>query len=214
MDHTAVAHYLSNNPDFFEEHAELLATIRLTSPLLGRAISLQERQMEMMRDKYRQLELRLTELLRLAQDNDLAIGKFQRWTNALLLARNDIDLPHILTNQLQEIFSLPHATLRLWNVADEYSHTWFASPTSVAVRLFAGSLTTPFCGENKDFEAATWIDAPIASLAMLPLRSGTQVVGLLVLGSPDKERFTSTMATDFLSQVAATTSAALTFLID
>ncbi len=213
MNHTEVAHYLADNPHFFEEHAELLGTIKLTSPLLGRAVSLQERQMEVVRDKYRLLELRLSDLLRLAQENDNAIGKYQRWTNSLLLARNDVDLPHLLTTNLQEIFNLPHATLRLWNVADDYSHTWFAAPTSDAVQLFARSLNSPFCGENKDFEAAGWIDAPIASLAMLPLRTEGNVIGLLVLGSEEKERFTSSMATDFLAQLAETTSAALSCLI-
>lgn len=213
MNQSDVAQYLASNPYFFEEHAELLSTIKLSSPLLGRAVSLQERQMEVVRDKYRHLELRLSELMRLAQENDNAIAKFQKWTNSLLLARNDVDLPHILTSNLKDIFSLPHASLRLWNVAKEYEHTWFATPTSDTIRLFANSLTTPFCGENKDFEAASWLDAPVASIAMMPLKADGKVVGLLVLGSPDKTRFSSTMATNFLSQLADTASAAISCLI-
>ncbi|PRC94444.1 DUF484 family protein [Solimicrobium silvestre] len=213
MNHIEVASFLATNPHFFEEHAELLGTIKLSSPLLGRAVSLQERQMEVVRDKYRHLELRLSELLRMAQENDNATAKFQKWTNSLLLARNDVDLPHLLTTNLQEFFSLPHASLRLWNVAEEYQHAWFASPASDDIRLFARGLNAPFCGENKDFEAASWIDAPVASLAMLPLRANGEVIGLLVLGSSDKYRFTSTMATDLLSQIADTSSAALSCLI-
>jgi len=102
--------------------------------------------------------------------------------------------------------------LRLWNVAPEYEHTWFAAPASDTIRLFASGLTTPFCGENKDFEAATWLDVPVSSIAMMPLKSEGKVVGLLVLGSTDKTRFSSTMATDFLSQLADTASAALSCL--
>jgi len=213
MNQSDVAQYLTSNPHFFEEHAELLGTIKLSSPLLGRAVSLQERQMEVVRDKYRHLELRLTELMRLAQENDHAVAKFQKWANTLLLARNDVDLPHILTSNLKDIFSVPHAALRLWNVAEDYQHTWFADETSDTIRLFANSLNAPFCGENKDFEAAAWLDVPAASIAMMPLRCDGQVVGLLVLGSPDKNRFSSTMATDFLSQLAETASAALSCLI-
>jgi len=216
MNHTDVAQYLVSNPHFFEEHAELLGKIKLSSPLLGRAVSLQERQMEVVRDKYRHLELRLTELMRLAQENDQAIAKFQKWTNLLLLARNDVDLPHILTSNLKDIFALPHATIRLWNVAEEFEHTWFSAPTSDTIRLFATSLITPFCGENKDFEAASWLDVPaasIASIAMMPMRAEGKVIGLLVLGSPDKNRFSSNMATDFLSQLADTASAAIACLI-
>jgi uncharacterized protein YigA (DUF484 family) len=85
------------------------------------------------------------------------------------------------------------------------------------VQLFAKGLNAPFCGQNQDFEAATWIeaDAPILSLAMLPLRlsaNGT-TFGLLVLGSPDPARFTKEMATDFLAKIADTSSAALNCMI-
>ena len=213
MNQSEVAQYLASNPCFFEEHAELLGKIKLSSPLLGRAVSLQERQMEVVREKYRHLELRLSELMRQAHENDHSNAKFQKWANALLLARNDVDLPHILTTNLKEIFSLPHVSLRLWNVADDFEHTWFAAPTSDTIRLFASGLTSPFCGENKEFEAASWLEAPVASLAMLPLRAEGKVVGLLVLGSPDKNRFSSNMATDFLAQLSETASAALACLI-
>jgi hypothetical protein len=46
-----IANYLANTPGFFERHAELLASIQLTSPHGQRAVSLQERQMEMLREK-------------------------------------------------------------------------------------------------------------------------------------------------------------------
>jgi len=51
-----IANYLANTPGFFERHAELLGSIQLTSPHGQRAVSLQERQMEMLRDKIRGLE--------------------------------------------------------------------------------------------------------------------------------------------------------------
>jgi len=46
-----IARFLIDTPGFFERHAEALATVRLTSPHGMRAVSLQERQMEMLRDK-------------------------------------------------------------------------------------------------------------------------------------------------------------------
>lgn len=213
-----IADYLSNNPHFFEEHAELLSGVKLTSPLLGRAISLQERQMEIVREKHKVLELRLSDLMRVAHENDTITSKFQAWTRSLLLARNDVELPHVLTQGLQDIFALPHATLRLWKVSPEFAHTWFAAAASEDVRLFSKGLGTPFCGKNQDFEAAGWIESEqaIQSLAMLPLRLSpeAETFGLLVLGSPDPARFTKEMATDFLSKIADTSSAALHCLID
>ena len=54
----------------------------------------------------------------------------------------------------------------------------------------------------------------VASLAILPLRAGpvgsrAPAFGLLVLASPDAQRFNSTMGTDFLARVAELASAAL-----
>nr|MCU0966025.1 DUF484 family protein [Burkholderiaceae bacterium] len=51
-----ISDYLLNTPGFFERHAELLATVQLTSPHGQRAVSLQERQMEMLRERIKGLE--------------------------------------------------------------------------------------------------------------------------------------------------------------
>jgi hypothetical protein len=218
LDSNAVADYLSDNPYFFEEHSELLAKVKLTSPLAGRTVSLQERQMEVLREKVRLMELRLSDLMRLAQENDAITQKVLLWTRSLLLARNDVDLPHTLINGLQTIFSVPYATLRIWGVAETYSHTWFAAEVSADARIFCNGLAAPFCGPNQDFEAASWIDegATIQSIAMLPLRSdgASDAFGLLVLGAPDPNRFSADMATDFLAQIGETASAALNCLLD
>jgi uncharacterized protein len=216
-DTDAIAQYLLDHPYFFEEHVELLARIKLTSPLAGRTVSLQERQMEVLREKIKAMEMRLSELMRIGQENDLITQKFQTWTRSLLLARNDVDLPHTLVDGLRTIFAVPQATLRLWNVADEFAHTWFSEPASEDCRIFTNGLSAPFCGKNDDFEAASWLEdsASIQSVAMLALRADEsgEAFGLLVLGSPDPARFTSDMATDFLAQISDTASAAVTCLL-
>lgn len=218
MDSTSVAQYLAANPLFFDEHPELLSNIKVSSQLGGRAISLQERQMEILRERIKALDLRLAALMRMAQENNTITEKFQQWTQSLLLARNDVDLPHVLINGLQTTFGVPHATLRIWGVAEEFSHTWFAAAISVDARIFSNGLHTPFCGPNNDFEAASWLDdsPSVQSIAILPLRVGAapDAFGLLVLGSPDQSRFTADMATDFLVKIGETTSAALTCLLD
>ena len=214
LDPDTVAQYLIDSPHFFEEHAELLAKIRLTSPLLGRAVSLQERQMEVLREKIKVQDLRLADMVRNAQENDAITHKLHTWTRGLLLARNDVDLPHTLVDGLRTTFAVPQATLRIWGVADAYAHTWFAVPASDDAKIFANGLSLPFCGSNNDFEAASWLEAGVQSVAMLPLRNGSTTFGLLVLGSPDPQRFSADMATDFLVQIGETTSAALTCLLE
>jgi uncharacterized protein len=218
LDSAAIADYLSDNPHFFEEHSELLSKVKLTSPVVGRAVSLQERQMEVLREKNRSLEIRLADLLHIGQDNDTITQKFLLWTRSLLMARNDVDMAHTLVTGLQTIFSLPHATLRVWGVAEEFAHTWFAADVSDDAKIFCNGLTAPYCGPNQDFEAASWIEdtEPVQSIAMLPLHleGEPEAFGLLVLGSSDPQRFTADMATDFLSKIGETASAAMTCLLD
>jgi uncharacterized protein YigA (DUF484 family) len=218
LDSAIVAQYLADHPHFFEEHAKLLGDVRLSSPLTGRAVSLQERQMEVMRDKYKALELRLSDLTRHAQENSLIANRFHSWNQAILQVRNDGDVPRAVVQGLIESFNVPGATLRLFNVAQEFSGAWFASGVSEDARLFANSLMAPYCGSNNDFEAVRWLDDAehVKSAVILPLRKpGAKgaAFGLLILGSPDPQRFTSLMATDFLVHIGETASVALAPLL-
>jgi uncharacterized protein YigA (DUF484 family) len=64
-----VAQYLQSNPQFFEEHIETLTQINLPHPHGGRTISLSERQLLALREKNKELEKKLSEMLVFAQDN-------------------------------------------------------------------------------------------------------------------------------------------------
>jgi uncharacterized protein YigA (DUF484 family) len=216
LDSSIIAAYLQDNPYFFNEHAELLADIQLTSPLLGKAISLHERQIEIMREKNKGLELRIAELVRIAQENDTLMHRIQEWTRAILNVKQDVDRAQVLISELQSIFSIPQATLRLWNTAPQYAGKWFTQDVSEAIRIFAQGLQVPYCGKNNDFEASRWFGEPVSieSIALVPLKTETDTFGLLVLGSPDEARFRADMATDFLSEISQTASAALMCLTD
>jgi uncharacterized protein YigA (DUF484 family) len=218
LDSTAVAQYLTDHPHFFEEHANLLGDVRLSSPLTGRAVSLQERQMEVMREKYKALELRLAELKRHAQENQAIANRFHSWNQSLLKERDVAAMPRAVTEGLKDSFQVPAATLRLFDVAPAYANEWFAAGVSEDARLFANGLVTPYCGSNNDFEAVRWLDdaASIQSAVIVALRKpGTKgpAFGLLIMGSPDPERFTSLMATDFLVHIGETASVALAPLL-
>jgi uncharacterized protein YigA (DUF484 family) len=214
LDSSAVASYLADNPNFFEEHAGLLGQVRLSSPLTGKAVSLQERQMEVMRDKYKALELRMAELIRLAQDNANIANKFHGWTQGLLKARQPGALAEAVVAGLRDGFAVPQVTLRMWGLGAEHAGAWYVAGVSEDARLFANSLLAPYCGSNHDFEAVRWLDDPasVASTVILPLRSDASAFGLLIMGSPDPERFTAHMATDFLIHIGETASAALAAL--
>jgi uncharacterized protein YigA (DUF484 family) len=212
-----IADYLANTPGFFERHADLLATITLPSPHGGRAVSLQERQMEMLREKIRALEHKIIEMIRNGQENVAIADRLHRWTRAIMLTHNPGDLPQVLVSELQHEFLIPQAGIRVWGAAEVFGMMPFARPVSDDVKSFASSLTIPYCGANSGFEAAQWLEDPgtVTSIAMIPLRHGVGpgAFGLLVLGSPDPTRYTADMGTDFLVGIGEIASAGLSRLL-
>jgi uncharacterized protein YigA (DUF484 family) len=215
LDSVTVAQYLTDHPHFFEEYAGLLGEVRLASPITGKAVSLQERQMEVMRDKYRALELRMAELVRIAQDNAAIANRFHAWNQVLLKSHDEADMPRRLLAGLSGQFDVPQATLRLWNVAPQHAQSWFTAGVSDDARIFAAGLRTPYCGPNNDFEAVRWLADPAAvqSVVILPLSTGDGTFGVLILGSSDPHRFSAHMGTDFLVHIGETASAALAPLL-
>jgi len=212
-----IANFLVQTPAFFERHAELLATVQLTSPHGQRAVSLQERQMEMLREKNRALELRLMDMLRHGQENVAIADKLHRWTRAIMLTTHAAELPDVLVAELMRQFMIPQGGIRVWGAADAFGTLPFAQPVSADLKSFASSLSLPYCGLNSGFEAAAWFEDPesVVSLALLPLRHGTasQAFGMLVLGSPDPTRYSADMGTEFLMRIAEIASAGLNRLL-
>ncbi len=213
----AVGEYLREHPDFFDRHGELLATLALSHRHGGGAISLQERQLEVLREKHRMVELRLAELIHNGQENDATAEKLHRWTRQLLLS-DARRLADAVGDGLRTVFGLPHVALRLWGLREEHSDKEFARPVPVDVITLANSMKHPYCGANSDFQAAAWLPEGgrgTRSVALLPLRKASDPLafGLLVLGSPDPERFQTGMGTAFLDRIADTASAALSRLV-
>jgi uncharacterized protein YigA (DUF484 family) len=214
-----IANYLVNSPHFFERHAELLASVQLTSPHGNRAVSLQERQAEMLREKIKVLEHRLMDMVRHGNENMLISERVHRWARSLLLVQSTRALPATLVAELQGQFQVPQVALKVWDVDERFAAEPFALGASDDARTFASSITQPYCGVNSGVEAAKWLDDPatVMSMALIPLRSGAAAstepaFGMLVLASPDPQRFQAGLATDFLERIAELASAALSRL--
>jgi uncharacterized protein len=197
-----VEQYLQNNPQFFEEHAEMLTQISLPHPHGGRTISLSERQLLALREKNKELEKRLRELIAFAEDNDALQHKVHEFVVALFAARDLVTLGEMIPHLLRDIFAIPHAVLRLWQV----------SPPSAEVLAFADSQAQPVCLHHAAHDTAAWFGeqaAQLRSYAYLPLHAGSETVGLLVLASEDKQRFYPEMGTVFLERIAEAVASAL-----
>ena len=141
-----VADYLQHHPEFFDEHATLFATLTVPHPHGGRAIPLAERQMITLRDKNRGLELKVADLMRYGQENDAIAERLARWTRMLLLQRSPRLLPETLTGSLEEIFSVPHVALTLWEAMDEFAAESRTADAAAELIAYVGGLHQPYCG--------------------------------------------------------------------
>jgi len=197
-----IAQYLQDNPQFFEEHVEMLTQISLPHPHGGRTISLSERQLLALREKNKELEKKLRELIAFAQDNDALQHKVHEFVVALFAARDLATLQEMIPHLLRDIFAIPHTALHLWQLA----------PPSAEVLAFADAQAQPVCLHHAAHDTDAWFGehaAQLRSFAYLPLHAGSETIGLLVLASEDKQRFYPEMGTVFLERIAEALASAL-----
>ncbi len=197
-----VAQYLQDNPQFFEGHTDLLTQITLPHPHGGRTVSLSERQLLALREKNRELEKKLRDFIEFAKGNDALQHKVHEFVVALFAARDPATLQEMIPHLLRDIFAVPHAALRLWQI----------SPPGAEVLAFADAQAQPVCLHHAVHDTAAWFGESAAllhSFAYLPLHAGSETIGLLVLSSEDKQRFYPEMGTVFLQRIAEAVSAAL-----
>lgn len=198
-----VAQFLQQHPQFFNEYADLLADIQISHPQDDKVISLNERQVISLRERNRVLQDKLLELISFGEENDAIGEKMHRLAIALLAVSSPDELFNALYFSLKEDFAVPLVALRLWNIAGSAgSHAEF-TPISDDVRTIAESLPQPYCGNHVADEIKQWFGEGaehLHSFAMIPLNAA-QTIGLLVLGSPDAERFYPEMGTLHLKRL-------------
>jgi len=197
-----VAQYLQDHPQFFEDHLETLAQINLPHPHGGRTISLSERQLVALRENNKQLEKKLREILAFAKENDALQHKLHDFIIALFAGRDLNTLQEMVPHLLRDIFAVPHAVIRLWQI----------HPPNSEVLAFADAQSQPACLHHAAHDTAGWFGenaAQLHSFAYLPLHAGSETIGLLVLASEDKQRFYPEMGTVFLQRIAEAVSSAL-----
>jgi uncharacterized protein YigA (DUF484 family) len=197
-----IAQYLQDNPQFFEEHLDALMQINLPHPHGGRTISLSERQLLALREKNKELEKKLHDLIEFAKQNDALQYKVHEFTVTLFAARDLLTLQEMIPHLLSDIFSVPHVVLRLWQI----------DPPSTEIMAFADALTQPVCLHKAAIDTVGWFGergAQLHSYAYLPLHAGSETIGMLVLASEDKQRFYPDMGSIFLQHISQAVSAAL-----
>jgi hypothetical protein len=207
-----VAQYLQTNPQFFEEHADLMAHMVIPHPHGGRTISITERQMLSLRDKNKQLENKMGELLQFGEENDQISEKMHRLGVAMIAAATFQSVLHTLNFHLRDDFAIPHVALRLWDRPESTEEMPEFAEVSKELQTFAETLNQPYCGPTAGFETSSWFgDASkhVRSQALIAMRNGGGTVGMIALGSEDAQRFYSGMGTLYLERLGEMASAAL-----
>jgi uncharacterized protein YigA (DUF484 family) len=220
IDGAQLALYLRDNPDFFSAHSELLRDLKLTHPQPGGpVISLVERQLHGLRERIAQLEHQLADLMTYGTENDRISDKVHRLALALIGAGHYEPAREILFSSLQEDFLVPHVALRLWRatasgdaVTDMFappSDPVFA-PVSPGLRQQVGELHQPCCAAPDNAEVLGWFGegAHVRSMVLVPLQQQRETTGLLVLGSPEAERFYPGMGMLYIGRIGELASAA------
>jgi uncharacterized protein YigA (DUF484 family) len=202
-----IAAYLQHNPDFFERHQPLLARLRLPHVRGGSTISLVERQIEVLREKHSSLEGKLAEFVQVARGNDAIAEKLHRFTRRLLGAASRAEAISSVESSLREDFDAFHSMLVLiGEPADaeqrfvRYIRTDDPNLKSFETLFASGK---PRCGQARDSQREFLFGSDandIGSIALVPLGEKGSV-GLLAIGSTDRDRFHPGMSTEFLARM-------------
>jgi uncharacterized protein YigA (DUF484 family) len=204
----SIAAYLQHNPDFFERHQPLLARLRLPHVRGGSTISLVERQIEVLREKHASLEGKLAELVQVARGNDAIAEKLHRFTRRLLGAASREEAIARIETSLREDFDAFHGVLVLIGESGNSTEQRFVryiradDPNLKSFEtLFASG--KPRCGQARDSQREFLFGSDandIGSIALVPLGEKGSV-GLLAIGSTDRDRFHPGMSTEFLARM-------------
>jgi len=205
----SVAGYLQRNPEFFERHTALLARLRLPHARGGSTISLVERQIEVLREKQAGLESKLAELVRVARANDAIAERLHRFARRLLRAVPRAEAIANIEAGLREDFDAFNAALVLIGAPPDPGLPSFVRTVAADdphLKSFESLFSSgkPRCGQARDSQRE-FLFGPeglqMGSLALVPLGDkGT--IGLLALGSADRDRFHPGMSTEFLARLA------------
>src|ERR1700689_5882350 len=113
IEEQAVIQFLHHNPEFFEQHPQLLARLRLQHPRNGTTVSLIERQVEVLREKIQTQDQKLAEFVQVARANNVLAEKIHRFTRRLLRTSGAAPAIAEIEASLREDFDTFHTVLVL-----------------------------------------------------------------------------------------------------
>jgi uncharacterized protein YigA (DUF484 family) len=154
------------------------------------------------------VEQKLAEFVKVARANDALADKVHKFTRRLIRARSRADVIAQLEASLREDFDAFHSTLLLVGPpADENGNFLrMCAHEDPRLKSFDTLFATgkPRCGQVRDSQRELLFGREandIGSVALVPLGDHGSL-GLLALGSTDRDRFHPGMSTEFLARMA------------
>jgi uncharacterized protein len=198
--------YLSQHPEFFNDHLHLLEKMRIPHPS-GNAVSLISKQLELFRDRHQDLEKQLTELIEIARDNDSSYERMHKLTLAMLESNTFQEAITHLKMVLADCFFTDFTAIKIIQpVKDSLPDDLYIRDDSLELKPFAKELAThqPTCGKPTLAQARALFGESaldVRSFAVIPMMF-TELEGFLVLGSKEEGRFHHSMGSLFLIQMS------------
>lgn len=192
---SAIEAYLLEHPEFFKDKAELLTQLSLPHGGAG-AVSLVERQQSALRERNVELRHQLSELTRIAEDNDKRFHLTSALIQDLIKANSKDALKQSFERHIKDGFGNAYAGLK-----------WFDSSDALdTAKATLGSLINtdkPFTGALREAEMRFLFGpAAIAGSACIVTLGDKHPQGLLALGSKSANDFGSETGTLFIEHVA------------
>ena len=203
-----VADYLILNPNFFKENPEVLNSIEIVHDS-GAAVSLIQRQVELLRTDYNSTTDKLMELLANAKNNDDIFILTKKLILDLIDASNIEEITVLLEKRFKKDFGADASRLLFFTKSNKnIPKGRIKNPAESADRL--AGLMKPgesFYGEVKqDITQFIFNDeTAIKEVALIPLTSNT-LKGMIALGSARQGKYTENKDTLFLDFVAEVVS--------
>jgi uncharacterized protein len=203
-----IAAWLRRHPSFLQQFPDLALTLVVPREQ-GSAASLAGYQLEILRDKNRELSRRLQELFANAQENERLAVRTHQLTLALMKQNRAVDTVRAMAASLEEDFNGDLVRMVLFldgtsapvDSALDDSGDWLQTFAEADTRLapFRDCLNDgePICGRLQPEKNALLYGMraeDVASSALLPLPGR----GLIAVGSRDANRFFPGMGTLFL----------------
>ncbi|MBB3103320.1 DUF484 family protein [Azomonas macrocytogenes] len=200
LDAERVAAYLKENPTFFIDRDELLARIQVPHKPAG-AISLVERQLDILRKRNDELAQRLAQIMEVARENDRLFDKTRRLVLDLLDAGNLEEIVGALDDSLRYQFQVPYVSLILFN--ETPLPVGRSTPLAEAQKAIGDLLveSKSICGMLRPYELDFLFGEDARQIGSAAVSTiGTH--GILAIGSPDPQHYKSSLGTLFIGYIA------------